>query len=268
MEITVQLKMGFAARAAAVVLLALAGITAATSGASASTSAGVAKSCSGHGTNATCEAEAVLSAPLSMSFTITASSNQTVAFGYDDECFQGTGKASAQGSGSGITPLTLTVKHAYTHPGTCVIAVDGQLLGGGTGIHIVINSPAVAAPAVKGAAGGCVNDAGDSSANGTKIVLWSCNGQGPQDWAYTKDKLVHSGRCLTDPGNGGPGAGLILNGCSSAPDDLWVRHSNGEYVITIPGGQLCLTAPAAAKKGTQLIASICQNTTSQHWTLP
>jgi hypothetical protein len=254
-------------------LLALTGIAAAASGASASTSAvgaGVAKSCSGTGTEVSCEAEAVLSNPVSMSLTVTAAPNQVVVGAWDDECWVGNGKdKSTEASFTGITPLTLTVTHAYGHPSTCVIAVDAQLLNdGGKGIHVVINAPAVAAPAVKGAVGGCVNDASDSSANGTPIVLWSCNGQGPQDWTYTKDKLVHNGRCLTDAGSGAAGTKLILNACSPGQNDLWVHHSNGEYVITIPGGQLCLTAPAGAKKGTQLVGARCANTKSQHWTLP
>jgi Fe-S cluster biogenesis protein NfuA len=73
-------------------------------------------------------------------------------------------------------------------PSTCVIAVDAQLLNdGGKAIHVVINARAVAAPAVKGAAGGC---------------------------------------------------------------------------------EPCLTSPAGAKKGTQLVGASCASTKSQHWTLP
>jgi Ricin-type beta-trefoil lectin domain len=262
-------KRGFVVRTAAAGLLALAGIAAGMSGASASTVSHVSKSCTGTGGSATCEAEATFTSPASMSFTITATPNQEIAGGWDDDCFSGTKSGSDKAGFSGITPLTLTVKHAYAHPSICVIAVDAQLVGdSGKSIHVVVNAPAVAAPAIRGGVpGGCVNDANDSSANGTKIQLWSCNGQGQQDWSYTKDKLVHNGRCLTDAGDGGPGTGLILNGCSSAEDDLWVHTSSGEYVHTGPGGKLCLTAPAA-KKGTQLTVAACKNAASQRWTLP
>ena len=258
---------GFAARAAAVGLLALAGVAAGTNGAGASAGVHASKSCTGTGASATCEAAATFSQPASLSFTITATPNQTVAGGWDDDCFSGTKSGSDKAGFTGITPLTLTVKHAYAHPDVCVIAVDAQLIDGGKGIHVVISAPAVAAPAIRGSVGGCVNDASDSSANGTPILLWSCNGQGQQDWAYTKDKLVHNGRCLTDAGDGGPGTGLILNGCSSAEDDLWGHTSSGEYVHTGPGGKLCLTAPASTK-GTQLTVAACKNAVSQRWTLP
>ena len=233
------IKKGFIARAAAVGLLALAGIAAGTSGASAGTGVHASKSCSGTGANATCVVETTLSQPASMSFTITATPNQEVAGAWADDCFSGTKPGSDKAGFTGITPLTLTVKHAYAHPDVCVIAVDAQLIDGtGKGVHVVINAPAVAAPAIKGSAGGCVNDASDSSANGTPVLLWGCNGQGQQDWAYTKDKLVHNGRCLTDAGDGGPGTGLILNGCSSAEADLWVHTSSREYVHTGPGEAL------------------------------
>ena len=97
-------------------LLALAGIAAGTSGASASTGVHASKSCSGTGANATCEVAATFSQPASMSFTITATPNQEVAGGWDDDCFSGTKSGSDKAGFSGITPLTLTVKHAYAHP--------------------------------------------------------------------------------------------------------------------------------------------------------
>jgi hypothetical protein len=257
------MKRGFVARAAAVGLLALAGVAVGTGGAKAST----APSCSATGKAATCEASAGYARPVSISATITASPNQEVAVGWDDTCAQGAKSHDEQGGGSGITPMTVTVKLAYAHPDSCFLAVDAGLIAGGNGIHVVINSPAVRAPAVKSASGVCVNDANDSSANGTKIQLWSCNGQGQQDWTYTKDKLVHNGRCLTDPASGEPGDKLVLNACSAAKSDLWGRTASGEYVLTAPGGQLCLTAPAGPK-GTQLVAAVCRNAKSQRWSLP
>ena len=254
---------GFAGRVSAVGLLALAGVAAAAGGASASTG----HSCSAQGQYAICDASATLNHPASFSVTVTAVPSQSVSGAWDVTCAQGSGAGADQGRFSGITPLTVTLKHPYTHPDTCIVSADAQLSGAGRSVHVVISSPAAAAPAVRGSIGKCVNDLKDRSANGTPVVTWGCNGSGPQDWTYTKDKLVHNGRCLTDAGGGAAGTKLILNGCSSAKNDLWGHRSNGEYVLAAQGGKLCLNAPAAAN-GTQLDVSACKNAVSQHWTLP
>ena len=122
-------------------------------------------------------------------------------------------------------------------------------------------------PAIRGYAGKCVNDLNNGSANGTKIVLSSCTGGAAQNWVYTKNKLIHNGRCLTDPANGGNGTRLILNGCSSAKADLWVHKPNGEYVLAADSGKLCLNAPASSNSA-QLDVHAFQNTANQRWTLP
>jgi hypothetical protein len=256
-------KSGFFVRMAAVGLIALAGVAASAGGASAKT----VSSCTAQGQYAICDATASINHPASISLTITASPNQSVSGAWDDTCSQGSGAGGDSGSFSGITPLTLTVKHPYAHPDNCIVSADAQLSAAGKGVHVVISSPAVAAPAIKGSVGKCVNDLKDSSANGTPVVLWSCNGSGPQDWTYTKDKLVHNGRCLTDPSSGGAGTRLILNGCSSAKNDLWVHKSSGEYILAAQAGKLCLTAPAKSN-GTQLTVTACKTTVGQRWTLP
>jgi hypothetical protein len=258
-----RLNAGFIGRSVTVGLIALAGVAASAGGASAKTTG----SCTAQGQYAICDATADISHPASFSVTVTGSPNQAVSGAWSDTCSQGTGAGGDQGSFSGITPLTLTIKHPYAHPDDCIVSVDAQLSEAGNGVHIVISSPAVAAPAVKGSIGKCVNDLKDSSANGTPIVLWSCNGGGPQDWTYTKDKLVHNGRCLTDAGSGAAGTKLILNACSPGQNDLWGHKSNGEYVLAAQGGKLCLNAPGSAN-GTELDVYACKGAVSQRWTLP
>ncbi len=247
----------------AVGLLALGGVALSAGGASASTRS----SCSASGQFAICDTTSNISHPGSVSVTVTASPNQSVFAAWSTTCSKGVGAGGESGSFSGFTPLTRTIKLSFASPDSCIVSADAQLQDGGNSIHVALSSPAVAAPQIKGFDSKCVNDAGDSSANGTKIVLWPCNGGGAQDWTYTKDKLVHNGRCLTDPASGGNGTRLILNGCSSAKNDLWVHKSNGEYVLAAQDGKLCLNASSAAD-GTQLDAFTCKDAASQRWSLP
>jgi Ricin-type beta-trefoil lectin domain len=260
----------FAGRVLAVGFIALAG-TVISAGVA---SAGTLGSCSAEGQYATCVASGSVNNPVSISVTVTASSNQSVSVAWADTCSEGLGVGSASGSFSAETPVTQTISHPYAHPDNCVVSADAQLNGGGNSIHVAISPtaqapPAIQVTAIKGYAGRCVNDLQNSSANGTKVVLWSCTGGAAQNWAYTSDELVHDGRCLTDPGTSGNGSKLILNGCSSAKNDLWIHKSGGEYVLAAGDGKLCLNDPGSSTQdGTQLNVYTCKNTANQHWTLP
>jgi len=256
----------FAGRVVTAGVLILGGLAFTAGGASASTVG----SCSAQGQFATCVASATINNPGTISVTVTASPNQTVYVAWDDTCSQGLSAGSDSGSFTAATPVTRTIQHPYTHPDMCIVAADAQLQNGGNSIHVAISSPAVAPPPrIVGYAGKCVDDLSNKPANGTKIVLWSCDGKAEQQWAFTKGKLVHNGRCITDRNDGGSGTGVILNGCSSAKDDEWTHKSNGEYVLAAHSGKLCLTDPSSAtRNGTQLDVSACKDTRNQRWTLP
>jgi hypothetical protein len=255
----------FAGRALAVGVIALAGVAVGAGVAS----AGTVGSCSAQGQYAVCVASGTVDNPTSISVTVTASPDQSVSVSWDDVCSQGTGAGGDSGSFTAETPVTRTIDHPYAHPDNCVVSADAQLQDGGNSIRVVINSPAVQPPVIKGYDGKCVDDLGNSSANGTKIVLWSCSGGAAQQWKFSQGKLVHNGRCLTDPSNGGTGTKVILNACSSAKDDLWTHKSNGEYVLAARNGKLCLNDPASSKQsGTQLDVYTCKATANQRWSLP
>ena len=60
-------------------------------------------------------------------------------------------------------------------------------------------SPAPAAHEVKGYAGMCADDSGNSSGPRTKILIWKCSSSdAAQPWKYSGDKLIHDGKCLND----------------------------------------------------------------------
>ena len=49
--------------------------------------------------------------------------------------------------------------------------------------------------------GKCLDITGASTANGTLVELWDCNGGGNQQWQASNGELVNpaSGKCLDDP---------------------------------------------------------------------
>ena len=125
-------------------------------------------------------------------------------------------------------------------------------------------------PLIRGYAGKCLDDKGNSSANRTAVILWTCNSaDSAQGWKFTNGELQHNGKCANDQGNGGSGTRVILWSCHGSPNEKWSHtSSDGEFVLSSTAhGLLCLSDPGYSKANrTQLIVSACHNTANQHWT--
>ncbi len=132
------------------------------------------------------------------------------------------------------------------------------------------SSPSVNVPLVKGYDDKCLDDKGNSSANRTEVILWTCNSaDSAEGWKFTGGELQHNGKCANDQGNGGSGTKVILWACNGSSDEKWSHTgSDGEFVLSSTNhGQLCLTDPGHSKANrTQLTVYTCNNTSNQHWT--
>ncbi len=128
-------------------------------------------------------------------------------------------------------------------------------------------SPTGSVRLYRGFGGKCVDDAGNSSADRAKVQIWSCNSHDrAQQWTYSGGKLIHNGKCLNDQRSGGNGSKVILFSCNGGANEIWTHHANGEFVLKANGGKYCLDDPASStRNGTQLIVWTCKNTTNQHW---
>jgi hypothetical protein len=258
-----------AASLAAVGLLAFGGVAATAVAAS----AGTIGSCSAQGDFADCAASGTANHPLTITVTVTSSPDESVTVFWDTTCSQGSGAGSSSGNFTATTPVTRVISHPYHQPDSCVVAADGGLNSTGNSIEVSLASSSTAPPppvrAIKGYDGKCVDDTADSSANGTKIVLWSCNKTAAQNWMFSSGELRHGGKCANDAGNAGSGGKVVLYGCSSAENEHWTHKSNGEYVLKSHKDTLCLDDPGSSKKnGTQLVVYTCKDTANQRWSLP
>ena len=232
--------------------------------------------CTAQGDYATCVASGSVNDPITIDVTVTSSPDQPVYVAWSDTCSQGLGAGSASGSFTASTPVTTPISHPYYQPDNCIVSADAQLQNGGNSITVTITAsstpppPKPAVHLIKGYDGKCVDDLGDSSAKGTKVVLWSCAKDAAENWSFNgSGQLVHGGECANDAGNAGNGGKVILYTCSKQQNDRWIHRSNGEYVLESHSGKLCLTDPAqSTKNGTQLTVATCKNTADQHWTLP
>jgi Ricin-type beta-trefoil lectin domain len=123
---------------------------------------------------------------------------------------------------------------------------------------------------VHGYYGTCVDDFGNSSAERTKIGIWSCSPTDTaQSWSYSGDELKIHGMCVNAKGNGKSGSKLILWKCTGSANEIFVHNSKQEYVEKTNGWKYCIDDPGYSKKnGTQLFVYACNNGSNQHFSLP
>ena len=266
-------------------LLTTGGITAGMTAAQAN----LAGFCHGTGTAAKCSLTETIKAPTSVTVGVTATptnGNATVTWTATCTLSDGTsdtvnsGTTSATPAQDALTPLP------GTSAGQCVITATVSLptTDANNAMTVAMTyttastpspSPSSTTPApsghvVRGYAGKCLDDAGNSSANLAKVQIWSCNSNDKaQLWTYSNGELVHNGKCVNDQAWGGKGTKVSLYTCNHALNELWTHLANGEYVLNAKGYKLCLDDPASStRNGTQLIVYTCHNAANQHWQMP
>jgi hypothetical protein len=164
-----------------------------------------------------------------------------------------TSTPTTNSSGAAITPDEFTAELFYTP----VVTATASATATTSTVELV-----------KGYSGMCLDDKGNSSSNGAKIIVWDCNSSDQaQSWNWTSNELRHNGKCINDTGDGGSGTHLILYTCGSAKNDKWTK-SNGELKLQAHNGKLCLDDTGYSKKdGTQLIVYTCKDQSNEKWTV-
>jgi hypothetical protein len=115
----------------------------------------------------------------------------------------------------------------------------------------------------------CVDANGGSSANGTKIQMWPCNGNASsQSWTMASNGTVQiNGNCL-DITNASYTNGTLIEEwtCNGGANQQWLAV-NGELVN--PASGMCLDDPAFnTAEGTQLDLWACNGGSNQQWSVP
>ena len=124
---------------------------------------------------------------------------------------------------------------------------------------------------VRGFDGKCLDDITNSSTLRATVAIWSCNSHDQaQVWTYAGGELKHNGLCLNAKGNAKNGSKLILWTCNGAPNEIWVFNTiNHQVLLRANGYSECINDPGySTKNGTQLIVWSCVNTPNEHWSTP
>jgi beta-glucosidase len=138
-----------------------------------------------------------------------------------------------------------------------------------TGTVTLATTTAPHAGQITDATGFCLDDNAASTANGSAIQIYTCNGSGARHWTVTSDhRLGVLGRCL-DIVSGGTanGSKAQLYDCNGTGAQIWEPQANG--ALLNPQSDRCLDDPSGSTTpGTQVQIWDCTGGPNQRWTLP
>ncbi|MEU3254219.1 ricin-type beta-trefoil lectin domain protein [Streptomyces sp. NPDC006997] len=132
----------------------------------------------------------------------------------------------------------------------------------------VTTSDTATGAAIRGLAGKCVDVAGASSANGTPVQLYDCNGTAAQRWTVGADGTLRAlGKCLDVTGNGtADGSTVQLWDCTGGANQKWVVTAARDIVN--PQADKCLDVTGNnSANGTRLQIWTCTGGANQKWTV-
>ncbi|MFJ5966625.1 lectin [Streptomyces sp. NPDC093060] len=131
-------------------------------------------------------------------------------------------------------------------------------------------APAQAATGtITGLGGKCLDVAGASSADGTAVQLYDCNGTAAQQWTVGSDGTVRAlGKCLDVTGNStADGAKVQLWSCTGGANQKWTVSA--AHDIVNPQADKCLDATGnSSANGTRAQIWSCSGGANQKWNAP
>ena len=120
-----------------------------------------------------------------------------------------------------------------------------------------------------GYGGLCLDVAGDSNVNATKVEIYTCNGTNGQQWTEEANGTVHAdGSCLDVTGGGTANGALVdLYSCNGTGAQVWQPQSNGSLLN--PQSGKCLDDTGwSTTPGTQVQIWSCTGGANQAWPRP
>jgi hypothetical protein len=239
----------------------------------------VAGTCTSSGADANCNVSETITSPSSILVSIATTINsQYPTYNYTLECSLGSQSTTTTGNGDAQAPYTQTIPLPYTNPDSCTISVTGIIPTANPDNKITLTveyttgsstSPSGPVSVIQGYDNKCLDDRGNSSANKTEVIIWTCNNEdSAQGWTFSSGELQHNGKCANVEGGGGSGSKVILWKCNGASNEEWSHSSSdGEFILSSSShGLLCLNDPGYSKTNrTQLIVYKCNDASNEHW---
>jgi hypothetical protein len=136
-----------------------------------------------------------------------------------------------------------------------------------SGAHVAAAS-ATGRPIVSYASNRCVDVTDGSSASGTRLQIWDCNGDAQQRWSFRSDGTVRAlGKCLTGTrGANADGAAVEIASCTGGTAQKFWLNDSQDLVNSVTGKCVDVT-DGQTGDGTRLQLWQCTGESNQKWYL-
>jgi hypothetical protein len=128
--------------------------------------------------------------------------------------------------------------------------------------------PPVSGPLIGAQSGRCLDVPNVSTANGTQVEIWDCNGGSNQQWTQLSNGTlqVYGNKCL-DVSNNATAAGspVAIFDCNGGANQQWRVNTDGSIVGVQSGLCLDVTGQNTAN-GTLVEIWTCNGGANQRWT--
>ena len=164
-----------------------------------------------------------------------------------------------------MTPSSRTTGRVRPRIVAVLATVAVGLAVGAVGIT---NALAATTGAITGYGGKCVDVAAASTANGTQVQLYTCNGTNAQQWTVGDDGTIRAlGKCLdVASGSTANGARVQIWDCNGTGAQQWTASAG---TLRNPQSNKCLDATGhSSADGTPLQIWDCFGGPNQQWVLP
>ncbi|MEU2225120.1 ricin-type beta-trefoil lectin domain protein [Streptomyces sp. NPDC018347] len=123
--------------------------------------------------------------------------------------------------------------------------------------------------AFTGLAGKCLDVAGGSTANGTAVQLYDCNGSAAQQWTVRADGSVRAlGKCLdVTSGSTADGARTQLYDCNGSGAQRWSYEAASGAVLNTAANKCLDVTDNSSANGARAQIWSCTGAANQKWTL-
>ncbi|MFC9245648.1 ricin-type beta-trefoil lectin domain protein [Streptomyces sp. NPDC057136] len=162
-----------------------------------------------------------------------------------------------RGTSATGTPVTASAGSTSTSSTCTTYAKVTTVAGGSVHEDGIGNS---ASGSLTGIGGKCADIPGGSSADGTPLQLWTCNGGNNQNWVLAHDGTIRAlFTCMTVSGGAAQ-----LRSCDGSAAQQWVRSGS-----TLVNQGKCLDASGGSgANGTRLVVYTCTGGANQAWSTP
>ncbi len=126
-----------------------------------------------------------------------------------------------------------------------------------------------ASGALVGLAGKCLDVAGGSTADGTAVQLWDCNGSTAQRWTVRADGSVQAlGKCLDVTGaSTANGAKIQLYGCNGSGAQQWRYEASTGDLVNAAADKCLDVSDNSSANGARAQIWSCTGAANQKWRL-